>query len=178
MELKALRRRCEARLRELDLPTPFDVHGFCERVARRRDRPIILRPIATQVGPWGLWAAGEHTDYILYESSTSSLHQEHIILHELSHLICGHRPARVTEPAVAAALFADLSPDTIQRMLSRATYSAAEEQEAEVLASVLLERVSVSRRGQSHAELTLPTDDVEVLGRLAKTLRVDAEERQ
>ncbi len=176
MSLRALRRQCEERLRELELPVPFDVRAFCDRVAVRRGRPVVLRPIVTRSGPWGLWAAGPSADYIFYESDTSPLHQEHIILHELSHLICGHRPLPVTETQMLVGLFPDLSADTVRRILSRAAYTAAEEREAEVLASVLLERIAASRSpGSQPAGLT--PGDAEVLDRLVITLQVDLEEK-
>lgn len=176
MNLKALRKQCEARLSELDLPTPFDVRTFCEVVAGRRGRPIVLRPIVTHSGPWGLWAAGPSADYVFYESDTSVLHQEHIILHELSHLICGHRPTPVAEPAVVADLFPDLSPESVRRVLSRAAYTAADEQEAEVLASVLLKRIAAARPRGDRASPGLAATEVEVLGRLGKALQSDPED--
>lgn len=139
MDLKDVRRRCEQRLRSLDPPTPFDVQTFSQRLAAQRGRPIILRPIASHAGPWGLWAATQSADIIFYEEHTSRLHQEHIILHELSHLLCGHTPLPVTEPSGLDALFPDLSAETIQSVLRRAAYSEADECEAEVLASLILE---------------------------------------
>lgn len=139
MDLKDVRRRCEQRLRSLELPTPFDVHTFSQHLATRRGRPIFLRPIASQAGPWGVWAATRSSDIIFYEAHTSRLHQEHIILHELSHLLCGHAPLPVTEPSGLDALFPDLSPETIQSVLRRAAYSDEDECEAEILASLILE---------------------------------------
>lgn len=167
MELKELRRRCEARLRELELPTPFEARAFCAVLAGRRGRPILLRPIATRSGPWGLWVAGPSADFIFYERDTSPLHQEHIILHEASHLLCGHRPVPVADAELMQLLFPDLCPETVQRVLRRASYSGAEEQEAELLASLILERV-----GGTLAS-TAATDDpkaVQLLGRLAASL--------
>ncbi len=170
MNLRALRRRCEERLRDLELPVPFDVRAFCDRVAARRGRPVYLRPIVTHSGPWGFWAAGTVADYLFYESVTSPLHQEHIILHELAHLICGHRPTPLTRPELLAGIFPSLSPETVQQILGRVAYTTAEEQEAEVLASVLLERIGATRSAAAPSADGLTSGEAEVLDRLVVTL--------
>jgi hypothetical protein len=140
MDLKRLRQRCEARLRELELPVPFNLHAFCDALGARRGRPIRLCPATSLAGPCGLWAAGTTDDYIFYEQATSPLHQEHIVLHEASHMLCGHRPARVSDDEASRLLFPDLDAAMVKRVLGRAAYSAVEEQEAELLASLILER--------------------------------------
>ena len=153
MDLKQLRQRCEARLRDLDLPVPFDVDAFCESLAARRGRPVVLRPLVSKAGPWGLWVAGAAADFIFYEQETSTLHQEHIILHEASHLLCHHDPRPVSEAEFSRQLLPDLDPEVVRSVLRRAAYSAEEEREAEVLASLILERA-----GRSTAANRRPTD--------------------
>jgi hypothetical protein len=165
MSLRRLRRRCEARLLALDLPEPFDVWAFCEAVGRRRGRPISLRQVTNQGGPCGLWLAGPTVDYVFYDGTTSPLHQEHIILHEVSHLLCAHHSATVADED-HSRLFPDLDAETVRRVLLRATYSQEEEREAELLASLILWRM---RR------IALPTSRrsdpavAELLGRLEAT---------
>src|SRR5579859_5865141 len=105
-----LRKRCETRLRGIDLPVPLHVPSFCAAVERQRGRQILLRPMHSETGPCGVWLAGQSTDIIFYEKDTSPLHQQHIILHELSHLLCGHRPVPVSETELPQLLFPDLSP--------------------------------------------------------------------
>ena len=142
MDLKLLRRRCEARIEGWELPVPFDVHQLCRALAEQRQRPIVLRPLLGRDGPCGLWVAGPSSDFIFYAADTSPLHQQHIILHELSHLLCGHRTLPLGEDELRALLFPDLHAQTVERVLQRAGYSTADEQEAELLASVILQRVT------------------------------------
>jgi hypothetical protein len=149
MDLKRLRRGCELRLRSLDLPVPFDVRGFCDTLGTRRGRLIRLCPVSCPAGPCGLWAAGTQVDYIFYEQATTPLHQEHIILHEVSHLLCGHRPEPLSDEECAWMLFPDLDAEMIRRVLGRAGYSADEEQEAELLASLILDQVAHQRLPQA-----------------------------
>ncbi len=137
-----MQRRCEAILRGVDLPVPFDVQTFTEGLAARRGRPILLSPIASWPGPCGAWVASLAVDYIFYEQATSPLHQQHIILHELSHLLCGHTPVTVAETEVTHLLFPAVRPDAVQRLLRRTGYSAINEQEAELLASLIWERTA------------------------------------
>ena len=69
------------------------------------------------------------------------MHREHIILHELGHLLCEHQPTEVIDQEVVAQLFPHLNPAVVQRVLGRTTYTAIEEQEAEMLASLVRGRV-------------------------------------
>jgi hypothetical protein len=142
MEHRSVRARCEARLRELELPDPFDAAAFCALLAARRGRPIVLQPFRSRAGPCGLWVATPSADVVLYEQDTSPLHRQHIILHEASHIVCGHRPLLLPPSELASLLLPDLHPDWVGRVLRRAVYSREEEREAEVLASLILERAA------------------------------------
>ena len=169
-DLRALRRRCEARLRELSLPVPFDLDGFCQDLARRRHRPLRLRPVVAPVAPYGVWVATPTSDYIFFEEDTSPLHRLHIILHELSHVICEHYPVPFQDVSISVDLFPDLRPDTIRLLLQRTVYSTNEEREAELLATLLLARITQStpRPGSSD-----DSEAREVLHRLVSSLEDD-----
>jgi hypothetical protein len=144
MDLSQLRDRCRQLLADVTMPSPFDIHEFCEQIASKRGRPIRLFPIASGLTPCGLWAATESTDYVFYETSTSPLHRDHIVLHELSHMLCDHRPAPAHDDELVDRLFPDLNASLVQRVLARSAYSAAEEREAELLASLIREHVDRS----------------------------------
>ena len=163
--LGELRRRCEARLRELELPRPFEVDVFCRGLAAQRGREIVLEPIANVAGPHGLWLARESTDFVFYQQHTSPAHRDHIILHELCHLLCGHQ-AKLGQGLPRQRLLPDLQSDTVQRVLSRATYSDDQEREAELLASLILER----SRGRQVAAVEPPDISEGLVQRLAMTL--------
>lgn len=149
MKFASLRRRCEARLRELAIASPFDLEAFCRSVEERRGRPIRLVSVPGRGGPHGLWVASPSADYIFYERDTSASHQQHIILHELSHLLCDHRLVRSTAAEPSPPLFPDLQPEMVQSVLARTAYSTDDEREAELLASLILERVAGSRDGET-----------------------------
>lgn len=162
-DLRAVRRRCIARLRTLPLPVPFDLRVFCAALAAERGRLLLLEPFPIGAtlrrsprpspGPesatTGVWYAGAATDYIFYEHETSPLHQEHIILHELSHLLCGHPPRVEAATGLQATMLPHVRLDLIEGALQRGAYSTAEEREAEMLASLILERAVPSAPGPS-----------------------------
>ena len=139
-DLRALRVRCAAKLRGLDVPIPFDLWRFCQAVEARRRRPLLLHPVVSALGPCGLWVATPEADHIFYEQEATPFHQRHIILHELGHVVCDHHPAPVTGADLPQLLFPDLQPSVLHKVLARAGYSNDQEQEAELLASLILEQ--------------------------------------
>lgn len=141
MSLRSIRRHCESVLEDVAVPNPFDINDFCDIIGTKRQRALHLVPKQTRLGPCGLWLALPDVDYVFYESETSQLHREHIILHELGHLLCEHQPTGVIDEEVVARLFPHLNPAVVHRVLGRTTYTAIEEQEAEMVASLVRERI-------------------------------------
>ncbi|MBG0565562.1 hypothetical protein [Actinoplanes aureus] len=161
---RTLRQRCETILAELELPDAADVRDLCDLVAQRQGRPIHLLAENLPTGsPCGLAVRTERFDAILYEAGTSRLHQEHIIRHELGHLICGHLTAPVLDAEASRLLLPNLDPSLVRAVLGRTNYSEIEEKEAELIASLLLRRSVLTR-----TEPAAPEDPV--LGRLHHTL--------
>ncbi|GAA0581973.1 hypothetical protein GCM10010172_78780 [Paractinoplanes ferrugineus] len=142
--MMGLRRRSEHRLRGIRVPMPFDLDAFCGEVAARRGRPLIRRPVAglSAEAPCGLWIATDRADHVFYDPGTSPLHAEHIVLHELAHILSGHSGV----DGSIARLFPDLDPATVRRMLGRAGYPTAQEREAEMMASLIRGRSTAPRR--------------------------------
>lgn len=129
MKERELRRRCKRELRELNIQPPLRVEELCRQLGNSRNRPIRLVPHPLPVpGPFGAWIATESTDYILYQQETTKVHQDHIILHEVGHIMAGHRSGEPGQP------------------LWRTSYDEAREQEAELVASIILEWASVLDR--------------------------------
>lgn len=155
LDLRQLRRRCEARLRELDVPEPFDVRIFCGMLAAGRGRPIALEPVNGFRGPFGLWVASPKSDIVFYERETSAPHQDHIILHELCHILCGHSARPETSDMASAALFSALSPEIVRHVLQRAAYATEEEREAELMASLILARVTQTEQREQGDSATI-----------------------
>ncbi|MFC5289725.1 ImmA/IrrE family metallo-endopeptidase [Actinokineospora guangxiensis] len=134
-DLRRLRRQCAAVIDDLRLPSRADLPSLCSHLAEVRKRPLHVVPVALIEQPCGMWVATRDADWIFVDDGTSPAHQEHILLHEIGHLICGHEGGAQD----VAAFFPDLDPDLVHATLARTTYSDEQEQQAEVMAYLLAE---------------------------------------
>jgi Zn-dependent peptidase ImmA (M78 family) len=83
-----------------------------------------------------MWLMTENRDYVFYDSQTSRPHQEHIILHEIGHMLCGHDQGKQDTQLCRHIDVTD--PDLVRRILPRIRYTNRQEQEAELVASLIL----------------------------------------
>ncbi len=134
------RRAARAKLRALGvtIPSPFTVEALCASVSRHRGRPVRLVELdfSTDIG-CGRWIATDETDYICVDQAASAPLREHIVLHEVAHMLCGHRG--ILGPILSE--FKLLDPAMVLRVLGRTVYDDVEEREAELLASEIGSRV-------------------------------------
>ncbi|WP_424211009.1 ImmA/IrrE family metallo-endopeptidase [Streptomyces sp. BI20] len=138
---QTLRRRCETVLARLDLSRPFSLDDLCARVAEQRGRPIRLHPLpkeAAESGVCGLWVGTAGADYVFYEANTSLPHREHIVLHELGHILFGHHGLSGEDQDDA---------DAVPVVRGRTNYTTRQEQEAEMLASMIRTRSGLHPHG-------------------------------
>lgn len=141
----ALRKRCQRRvdhvLATVGRPQPFDINVLLDRLEHARGRPIDLCPISWRTGDSsGAWQAHADHDVIAYAANTSGIHQDHIILHEIGHMIAEHRGRCVLSETDAQRIAPDLSSTVLAHMLDRAA-GAAEEAEAETFAMLVHQRL-------------------------------------
>lgn len=136
---RELRRRVRRELQTLEIQPPLRVDVLCEHLGERRGRPLRLVSYPISVpGPFGLWVATTSADYILYQAQTTRVHQDHIILHEVGHILAGH-DCDTTSDAVWEQLMPNISPEVIRRALQRTCYDEACEREAELIATIIQE---------------------------------------
>lgn len=98
------------------------------------------------VGVHGVWLSTDRADYIFCEQQTTPAHRTHIIIHEICHLLLEHGSREVESDALSA-LFPDLDARLVRRLLLRSSYNSREEQEAEFLASLILEHAIPTPHG-------------------------------
>ena len=124
------------------LPAPFDAVELIARLAERRGRPIELIPVTARPdAPCGMLMVTAHADCILYAADTTALHQQHILLHEAAHLVCGHDRSG-SAPEGVERLLPHLPDSLVHRVLGRTVYSEPQEREAELLASLIRSRAA------------------------------------
>jgi len=92
----------------------------------------------------GLWLETDTADLLYYEERTSPLHQQHIVLHELGHILWGHRGMRLGQ----AIALGDLTLAELRALRSE-LYTAEEEYAAETLATLIGHRVQRAQAGRA-----------------------------
>jgi Zn-dependent peptidase ImmA (M78 family) len=121
-----IRRRCRQRVRELGIvaPVPFTIDAVCHQVAEHTGRPILLftMPLAP-TDPSGLWVSTVDADFVVTAPDTTPILRQHVVYHELGHIILGHRGL----------------PRAVGQVLARSSYDEQDEREAETCADVLAE---------------------------------------
>ncbi|GGP45843.1 hypothetical protein [Saccharothrix coeruleofusca] len=146
--LRSLRKRIDRELDELEWPTPFDIGALLDRIAARRGKPISLFPAELPAdGPGGLVIERRDDLVIVFDDRLPMLQQEHIIMHEVAHVLFGHRGTTLDDLGSADEL-SELDPDVVesaQRFARRHGYSQLEETEAEVAAALMWLRIGASR---------------------------------
>ncbi|MDX3873067.1 regulator component [Streptomyces europaeiscabiei] len=137
-----LLKSCEEQVDRLRLPYRFSTRELHEAIAALRGKPIILKPLSTLGAidaPCGVRLEMPESDLIFYEEGTSMHHQRHILTHELCHVYCDHPGSLEVDAATAHAL--GVNPTLVMRMSGRTSYSTADEREAEMMATIIRQRI-------------------------------------
>jgi hypothetical protein len=145
-----LRKSCEKQVDLLHLPHRFSTRELREAIAALRGKPIILKQLSTLGAidaPCGIRIETPSADVLYYEEGTSVHHQRHILTHELCHIYCDHPGSLEVDVDTAQAL--GVNPTLVMRMSGRSSYSTADEREAEMMATVIRQRIYRERESPS-----------------------------
>lgn len=145
-----LRRSCEEQVDRLGLPYRFSMRELRDAISALRGKPIILRPLSTLGAidaPCGVRLETRDADLLFYEEGTSVHHQRHILTHELCHVYCDHPGSLEVDASTSHAL--GVNPTLVMRMSGRTSYSTADECEAEMMASIIRQRIYRERESPS-----------------------------
>jgi hypothetical protein len=149
------RRRWEAVVRELPVPVPFDLEVFCAELGQQLGRPLVVSAWdddrMRRRAPCGLVARTAEMDLIHYDASTSELHGRHSVFHEVGHILADHRPVAGAPAESVGALLPDLDPSAINVVLARGVYDSPDEEEADLIATLLGLRVDAVSPGDDPA---------------------------
>ncbi|MFF0543029.1 hypothetical protein ACWEVD_24535 [Nocardia thailandica] len=142
-----MQRRFDRLAAAVPIPRPWDLADYVDAVAGYRRRPITLRPVeGSLLGSGcgtgsGLWIAQRDADLIVYSADTAPAHAEHIVVHELGHMLLGHGPdENDADPLgghsmdMLTELLPSISPESIAHVLGRTGYGTVREREAESFA--------------------------------------------
>jgi hypothetical protein len=153
---EAVRVRALAHLATIDYDFDrFTLQGFTRWLEHRRGRRIVLVSHPMPATLFGAWLAGDADDYVFYEADTHPLHQTHICLHEMAHMLCGHLPVRIDSLQTQVPLQqANADGAAIDSLLLRSTREDQIEQEAELLAGLIQDRVLRAAQARALAATT------------------------
>jgi hypothetical protein len=118
----------------VQVPAPFHLEQFLEHLVQLRGRQIVLTPISVRADSTtvcGYCLTLARWDHVFYTQSRSPLHRTHNAVHELAHLVLGHRSVAPLTGAADRSSWLGLA-DT--------GYSERAEDEADAAAAVLLGR--------------------------------------
>jgi hypothetical protein len=133
---QGVRLRCGDVIRALPIPRPFDLEKFRVALSRWRGRPLRLTPVRGVAG--GLWLAAMYEDHIFYPDDASTLTQLHVIAREIGHMVLDHAGGPAATSEIARLLLPSVDPRLLLGTV-RTAYSAADEQEADTFAVLLLD---------------------------------------
>lgn len=152
-------------VKQLPIPVPWDRAEFVARIARRRGRPITLIPVDTSAlidSPCGLWLSLDGQDLLLHASGTTEYHIDHIVNHEIGHMVLDHdgmlpREGRPDTTDLYRQVLPDLDPAAVNLVLARGAYNSDQEHEAEQFANeVMLAAADAARARSTVKSVFLP----------------------
>lgn len=169
MRSRRQHRRWQQLIRELGLPAPLDLATLCAFLGQRRGHAIrlVYAPLPLNA-PCGMLISMATVDYIVVEQETSGPHRDHIALHEISHLLLDHTAPGILTAEAARQLMPHLDTAAIDRVLGRGLYEPREEQDAELLASLLHGLFTSSTTTEPPWEA--PPEVAEVIHRVSRSL--------
>jgi hypothetical protein len=159
----------QAAIRRLDYDfRHFTLDHFIAHLIQRRQRDIILAGFPAGHGFHGAWLREETADYVLYNTSAHPVHQVHTILHELGHIVLGHRGDPL-EAALPPALLAALNRHRAVGRLRQVggIQDSPEDREAEAFVRLAQREIMFAHRLE---QLTSRTSSIETLERFTRSL--------
>lgn len=124
-------------LRRLDLGDWFTFQELTDQVETLTQRRLVFRPWQMPPAISGAWLRSPTTDHVFYPQDAGPGHQRHCQLHELGHILAGHRPVSADVNLIAIALGQARPAGEVAQALYRHRYTSQEEREAEELATRL-----------------------------------------
>ncbi|MCE7003815.1 hypothetical protein LWC34_13395 [Kibdelosporangium philippinense] len=112
------------------LRRPWRIEDLCTALAAKRGRPLLLHELDLAALPFGLWYFDGDRDHIISRAGVTGYHRDHIILHEICHMLADHNAAPAT-------------PDGLTDVIATAManpHTTSHEELAEAFATVVLKQ--------------------------------------
>jgi hypothetical protein len=127
--------------------TMFNIDHFVTFIAESRQKPILCVPYAFSPGISGAWVSGKIVDFIFCQSETHPIHQIHIKLHELAHMVLEH-PLKPVDMLLSPELLHELRSTGLGHLRTLHAQRSKDqiEQEAEYFVGLIQREVMRVRR--------------------------------
>jgi hypothetical protein len=133
----------------------YSILSLVDSVAAYRRRPIILCPFdLPDPAHFGCWIASPSRDFIFFVWKTARVHQDHIICHELAHMLLGHTTLVVGDD-LDVLHFREHGLARKASVLRRSPHERAAEQLALTIQQELIDRVGLEALTASTATAPL-----------------------
>lgn len=147
------------------VPQPFSLDVYLRRIEQVRRTKIFVEPakgLLSAGAPCGLWVHVDGADFIFHAPSSSSAYVEHIVRHELGHLLFNHSgTSQSMSPDYMSRLLPGLDPAAALTVLGRDSYGTEQERQAETFARVLA--AAIRGQGPRDNEATGPAGAIDRL---------------
>ena len=119
----------------------FTIYSFVEYLNTHHQYNIDLVPFDLPPKLFGAWLTRRGVNYLFYSKKLPPLHQAHVILHELGHLLSGHKTYELTDQDIQKFSTGDVSIFQHAKQRSNKDATDPKEIEAEKFAIDLQEKV-------------------------------------
>ncbi|MFI5783665.1 hypothetical protein [Nocardia sp. NPDC051570] len=133
---------CRRYVRSLRLEPYASAYELCDQMSSLRARPIRVVEWRLPIpGPMGVWIARECDDVVVVQELATRSHRDHIVLHELAHILCEHEGETLPgyEPELPVLNGVATEGATLR---FRSAYDTTSEREAELLAVAFAEQLT------------------------------------
>lgn len=136
----------------------FEMAAFKDYLEVRRRRPIQVLLLPFQNDIFGMWFPNVSADFVFLRDDLHPIHQTHVFLHEIAHMLLDHRSADLSGYLHAEAI--SVLGDTplvghLRSARADADRVEAEEIEAEVFVSLIQRRIfSAHRQNELYGDPT------------------------
>lgn len=143
--------------------TTFTWSGFVRWLARRRGKQVHLIPLPMGSATlFGSWISSDTEDFIFFDQDALPMHQIHIQLHEIAHILCDHTTYHVDIDHLPRSR-AELMRLVEGAVRLRHVAEGETEQEAEILTALIQSCVFRHGRQAALTRFDFQNHDEEVL---------------
>ena len=147
---------------EFDFST-FTWASFVDWLSQRQGKEVLLVPIPTESSSlFGGWISTAAAEFIFYDAGTLPMHQIHIQLHEIAHILCGHTTFS-TDMERLPQNWAEIMALAADAMRLRHVAESETEQEAEILTALIQSAIFSHGRQEALTRFDFQNPDEEVL---------------